>query len=518
MEDDVGRDALLLGRNRSPRAEELEANSGIGGEFGLDRLGAASGGGGFCSFRRPLDLGAHHHRAFPAQHLSARIGEHERAVVALDADEALGKELADHTAPLGVAVIGTDAEYGQLIVVMLHHFVCALTGQDVDDLAGTELLVSFPLKPRHCGENLLSLDGSVPLLGWAQTGVAVPAWFAGLAEVVEELHPSALHGLAQREHGVEMLSEPSSMGGVAVRRVDHAALLHDVLEPVGEPCRGGQAVTPSAPGLLVVPLDGLGKIEVGDEANVGFVDAHAERDGGDDDEPVLAEETRLVVRPHAVVEAGVVRDGWDPVVVEELGGLLDRCPRQAVDDAGVTLVLAAEKIKQLTGRVGLPDDAVLDVGPVEGGDEVPGVVELEARCDLGVRRLGRRGRQRNPRYVRPPLVEVGEHEVLRPEVVAPLRHAMRFVDGEERDRASLEQPHGRLDSESLRREIEQIEAPGQEVTFDLLALLRALRGVEESGSCTDGAQRVDLVLHQGDQRGDDHPGTFTDEGGHLVAE
>lgn len=101
---------------------------------------------------------------------------------------------------------------------------------------------------------------------------------------------AALHGLAQREHGLQVRGEAAPVGVVTVGGVDHLALLDDILEPVGQPGGGGLAVTAGAAGLLVVALDGLGQVEVGDEAHVGLVDAHAEGDGGDDDQTVLAQE------------------------------------------------------------------------------------------------------------------------------------------------------------------------------------------------------------------------------------
>jgi hypothetical protein len=42
------------------------------------------------------------------------------------------------------------------------------------------------------------------------------------------------------------------------------------------------------------------------------------------------------------VEPGVIRQRHDPVLFEELGGLFDRGAGQAVDDAGVPVVLGAQ--------------------------------------------------------------------------------------------------------------------------------------------------------------------------------
>ena len=87
------------------------------------------------------------------------------------------------------------------------------------------------------------------------------------------------------------------------RVVDHAALLHDVGEAVGEPGGRGQAVATRAAGLLVVALDRLRQVEVGDEPHVGLVDAHAEGDRRDHDDAVLAQEARLVARRGSVRRA-----------------------------------------------------------------------------------------------------------------------------------------------------------------------------------------------------------------------
>ena len=52
---------------------------------------------------------------------------------------------------------------------------------------------------------------------------------------------------------------------------------------VVEDAEGGETVAPGAAGFLVVVLEGLREGPVDDEADVGFVDAHAEGGGGDDD-------------------------------------------------------------------------------------------------------------------------------------------------------------------------------------------------------------------------------------------
>ena len=65
-----------------------------------------------------------------------------------------------------------------------------------------------------------------------------------------------------------------------IRFLDEAAAQRDVLGAVEHQRVGRQAVAPGAPGLLIVGLDAGWQVQMGDEAHVRLVDAHAESDGG----------------------------------------------------------------------------------------------------------------------------------------------------------------------------------------------------------------------------------------------
>ena len=95
---------------------------------------------------------------------------------------------------------------------------------------------------------------------------------------------------------------------------------------------------------------------------------------------------------------------------------------------------------------------------------------------------------------------------------------MRLVDGEQRDRAAVEQPERGLRPQPLRRQVEQVELPGEEGRLDLAALARLLGGVEEPGPHAERRQRVDLVLHERDQRRDDHADAAPHQRRDLVAQ
>ena len=308
------------------------------------------------------------------------------------------------------------------------------------------------------------------------------------------------------------------MRGVAVTRRDHFALLNDIGEPVREPRRRRLAVTTRAPRLLVVALHRLRQVEVGHEPHVGLVDPHAEGDRRHHDEAVLAQEARLIGRAHLTIEARVVRQGRDALALEERRRLLHRCPREAVDDAGVARVLRLQEREELLLRRVLRDDPVGDVRPVEVGNEVPCALELEAGRDLAARGVGGRGGESDARHAGPALVQHRQPQVIGPEVVAPLRHAVRLVDGEQGDARVVEQPLRLGHEESLGREIEQVELAREEGLLGGRPLVGQLRRVEEAGAHAEGREGVHLVGHERDERRDDDARPLPHERRHLVAQ
>ena len=160
---------------------------------------------------------------------------------------------------------------------------------------------------RHRREGHARRLGAVEGLGAVAAEVAVAARFGqGLAEVGEQRLAAAALGLGEAEQRVQALV----VGLLALHRrgalVDLGAAQADVVGAVERQGVGGRAVAAGAADLLVVALDRLRQVGVGDVADVGLVDAHAEGDGGADDEPVLALEAGLGEAAVVGLEAGVV--------------------------------------------------------------------------------------------------------------------------------------------------------------------------------------------------------------------
>ena len=199
-------------------------------------------------------------------------------------------------------------------------------------------------------------------------------------------------------------------------------------------------------------------------------------------EPVLAQEPRLVAPTRPRVEPGVVRQRGEPLRDQEVRRLVHRGPGQAVDDAGLARVLGAQQPEQLAPRLVLRLDPVLDVGPVEARHELaraaqrqtaPRSPRASARVAVAVTAIrGTRG---------PPLVQHRQAQVVGPEVVPPLGHAVRLVDGEQRDGAAVEQLQGGLGAQPLRGQVEQVELAVHEGVLDAAPRIGVLGRVEEAG-------------------------------------
>ena len=179
---------------------------------------------------------------------------------------------------------------------------------------------------------------------------------------------------------------------------------------------------------------------------------------------------------------------------------------------------ARSSSEQLPPRLVLRHDPVADVGTVEARHELARAAQLQPGRYLRPRRLGGGRGQRDPGHRRPALVQRGQLQVVGPEIVPPLRHAVRLVDGEQRDRAAVEEPYRRFGPQPLGGQVEQVEVAGQEGRLDLAPLVAVLGRVEEPGPHAERGQGAHLVLHQGDERRDDHAGAGAHQGRDLVAE
>ena len=109
--------------------------------------------------------------------------------------------------------------------------------------------------------------------------------------------------------------------------------------------------------------------------------------------------------------------------------------------------------------------AVEDIGAIERADELPRAVQRQSLDDLAPGwRIGGGG-QGDPRHLRPALVEQGELAILGSKIVAPLRHAVRFVDGEQGDPDAFQQGEETRCQQAFRSDVEQVQRVIEELPF-----------------------------------------------------
>ena len=96
---------------------------------------------------------------------------------------------------------------------------------------------------------------------------------------------------------------------------------------------GRLAVSPCAAGLLVILFKAAGSAVIDDPSHVGFVDAHAECGGGDDDFESPFKKRILNICLACLIHFGVEIFGLHPGGFQRFRQLLGSCARCAVDYA-----------------------------------------------------------------------------------------------------------------------------------------------------------------------------------------
>src|SRR5262249_5838051 len=158
---------------------------------------------------------------------------------------------------------------------------------------------------------------------------------------------------------------------------------------------------------------------------------------------------------------------------------LDRGAREAIHDARLTGMLGANEFEQLLAWLDLFGNPVTDVGAIEARDKDTGILQVQPLDDLFAGSAIRRGRQSNARNVRKTLGQHGKTNVLRSEIVTPLRHTMSFVDGKERNFwRSPQQLEAPVRQQPLGRDVEQIQFAGPDLALDDLHLRPAHGRIE----------------------------------------
>ena len=387
-----------------------------------------------------------------------------------------------------------------------------LAAQQRDQVTGREALAGAG----DGAHRLARVLGPVHRLDAVDAQVAIAAGRRGLAEIGEQRPTAAAMRLAQRHQRVEAVhGDPLALLILAFQ--DMPAAARHVLHAVEGQRIGGQTVAPGAADLLIPALDVLRHVGVADETHVWLVYPHAEGDGGDRDDAVLAQEAVLRGAARPVGQAGVIGHGVVARLAQRLRQLLGAPAGPAIDDAAFALMRGDEARDLAVGAV-LRRHRQPDVGAVEPHDEAPGRVVEQARLDVvagcGVGGGGE-GDGLGAAERRPQLAEL---EIFRAEIVPPLRHAMRLVDGEQADSAALQERRGFRLQQALRRGVEQAQRPVARGAADAPVLARRVVRIDAARRYAHRRQLADLIAHERNQRRHDHGESAPHDGRQLVAQ
>ena len=218
--------------------------------------------------------------------------------------------------------------------------------------------------------------------------------------------------------------------------------------------------------------------------------------------------------------ARVIRPGAPAGVLQPLRQRIHFLARRAIDDAGLAAV-PLEHVEDLRLHLRAREHAIHQVRPIERADQLLGVAQAELRDDVAPHARGRGRGVGVQADRRPALAQPRELAILGTEVVAPLADAVRLVDGDEADRArrqQIQEPIGAIADQPLGRDIQQLILALAHAARHFRLALRRHRAVVAGRRHAVADQRVDLVLHQRDQRRHHHRQAFAGDRRRLEAQ
>ena len=252
-------------------------------------------------------------------------------------------------------------------------------------------------------------------------------------------------------------------------------------------------------------------------AHVGPVDAHAERDGGDDHDRLAGPEAQ---QPGPLLDrrqAGMERDRRPIALTQRAGDALGLVAAAAVDDRG-GVAITPQRFQQLVQLRCLGSCRDMQVGTVERGHQQLGVRHRQRVDDVGAGARVGGGGEGDPRHAGQALRQLRQQAVFGPELVTPGRHAVRLVDGDHRDGKARQPVQHVAQQQPLGRHVEKVEAAVLEVTADARGLVRLQFRMQGGRPHAELAQRRHLIVHQRDQGRDHQPHAGPAQGRELVAD
>ena len=519
-EHEVGRQVLLLGDAGAQRFQRVQQR----------RRRVRRRGGALVPLPRPglhLIAAGEGDGLAAEQHVPGLGRELQRLMLRADEKIFLDDQLVHAGADLGGGVVPHQAVGGETVQFQIQHPLPPAAPEHLDDQRRAHEIAQLFPHPQDAGEDHLGGHGDV-LIGESAGAVAAAAaiFRVVLAEIVQDDAAEAPPALAVGDHGVQppqVLLMDALPGGLV-----QGVVFRTVLDegPGGDDVRGGVEqdavrrfpVAPGAAGLLVVGFQAFWHIVVDHEGDVGFVDAHAEGVGGHHDGAAVILEILLILPTLAVLQPGVIADGFDAVGVQIGADALHRRAGGAVYDAAFPAPLL-QQAPQRRGAVGGLQHVEIEVRPVEAGDDAEGIAQRKGAQNVGAHRLcGGGGESGQDRPLGQPDEEIMDFQIAGAEILAPLGDAVGFVHCYQRQRQGLQQGGKARGLQPLWRGIQQLVRSGAQAAVNVLQFFVGEGTVDTGGADAVFLQGQHLILHQGDQRRNDQREPRQHQRGDLVAQ
>ncbi len=178
----------------------------------------------------------------------------------------------------------------------------------------------------------------------------------------------------------------------------------------------------------------------------------------------------------------MIGEGDPPARGQPARRLLRRLSGKAIDDPGVARMTRRKKPPQLVARTALWHDLVEQVGAVVAGGEHRRIAKPELGDDVAPGLFVRGRGQRQQRHARKPLFEDRELLVFGPEIMAPLRDAMRLVDREQRQPRPPQEIETARRHQPFGRHVEQVERAVADRPFDRRGFRRRQPRIQRRGA------------------------------------
>ena len=257
------------------------------------------------------------------------------------------------------------------------------------------------------------------------------------------------------------------------------------------------------------------------KTHVGFVYPHAESDGSHNHVNAFHQEVVLRLRTCCAVQTGVIRFGLNVIGLQYGRKFFHLFARKAIDDAAFACMLPNEHDDVALHLLRFGAHFVVEVGAVKRAFKLFCIANAQIFLNVRAHFVGGRGRKGYHRCMSDTQDGGPDVAVFGAEVVSPLRNAVRFVHGIERNLDGLQKLHVLILAQRLGCDVQKFRCSALNVVHNLLNGGLVKRRVEVMGHATvfaHAVHHVHLVLHQGDEWRDNDGRSFHQERRQLVAQ